>query len=254
MAGTHARAEDESKGEAPEAKDEHGCIAFFTACGNGDVQSIAALAKAGCNTTAKDNCGRTGLMMAAASGSAAAVQAVLALGNPQLEVRCERGGTVFLLACLKGDPQSIAELAMAGCDTTAKDNDGWTALMNAAASGNAAAVQTVLASGGAQLEARQDEGGTAFLLACFKGDPYCIAELAKAGCDTTAKGNNGSTAMDALKQHENSDELVELVRTLRREQKVAVLTQRAEQLVASGEFDEAAAALKSALSLAPDSV
>ena len=65
--------------------------------------------------------------------------------------------------------------------------------MHAAASGNAAAVQVVLALGNLQLEATDKDGDTAFLAVCSTGDPECIAELIKAGGDTTAKDTKGRT-------------------------------------------------------------
>ena len=60
MASTNARAEGESKGDAPEARHEYGHTEFLYACLKGDPKSIAELAKAGCDTTAKANNGRTG--------------------------------------------------------------------------------------------------------------------------------------------------------------------------------------------------
>jgi hypothetical protein len=84
------------------------------ACPEGDPLSIAALIKAGCDTTTKVNNGQAGLMHAAASGNAAAVQVVLVLGNLQLEARDKDGDTAFLAACSTGDPECIAELIKAG--------------------------------------------------------------------------------------------------------------------------------------------
>ena len=84
------------------------------ACPEGDPLSIAALIKADCDTTTKVNNGQAGLMHAAASGNAAAVQVVLVLGNLQLEARDKDGDTAFLAACSTGDPECIAELIKAG--------------------------------------------------------------------------------------------------------------------------------------------
>ena len=75
------------------------------ACPEGDLLSIAALIKAGCDTTTKVNNGQAGLMHAVASGTAAAVQAVLALVTVQLEARDEDGETAFVAACGTGGPE-----------------------------------------------------------------------------------------------------------------------------------------------------
>ena len=42
-----------------------------------------------------------------------------------------------------------------------------------------------------QLHARDEEGYTAFLRTCFKGDPQSIATPTEAGCDIAAKDNLG---------------------------------------------------------------
>ena len=66
-------------------------------------------------------------------------------------------------ACPEGDPLSIAALIKAGYDTTTKVNNGQ--------AGNAAAVQAVLALVTVQLEARDEDGETAFVAACGTGGP-----------------------------------------------------------------------------------
>ena len=54
--------------------DKIGYTAFLAACFKGHVECIAALAGAGCDKAARSSGGHTGLMCAAASGSAAAVE------------------------------------------------------------------------------------------------------------------------------------------------------------------------------------
>ena len=68
------------------------------------------------------------------------------LGGAELEARDEDGRTAFFYACDKGDAECIALLVRAGCDTAAKNDHGYTGLMNAVRSKNAAAVQAVLMS------------------------------------------------------------------------------------------------------------
>ena len=164
------------------------------------------LARAGADTTAKANDGRTALIAAACSGSAAAVQLVLSVGGSEREARDRNGWTALLLACAKGHADCITVLAAAGCDTKAKTNDGLTALTAAAGSGNAAALQAVLDSGGAA-EGHGAKGGkesVALLLACVKGHADSIAVLARAGCDTTAKTKDGWTALMAAVRSRNA--------------------------------------------------
>eukprot|EP01047_Picozoa_sp_COSAG01_P033731 COSAG01_NODE_2496_length_7573_cov_15.650120_1_plen_1328_part_00 len=178
-----------------EATTQDGSTAFLLACSNGHAECIAALAKAGCDTAARSSNGSTGLIHAACSGSAAAVEAVLSVGGVELEATTQNGFTAFLLACSKGHAECIAALAKVGCDTAARSSNGYTGLMNAAYSGSAVALETVLVLDGLELEARDEDGDTAFLWACNKGHAECIAALAKVGCDTAARSSNGYTGL-----------------------------------------------------------
>ena len=47
-------------------------------------------------------------------------------------------------------------------------------------------MRAVLALGVADREARNEDGDTAFLMACEKGSAECICALAEAGCDKDA--------------------------------------------------------------------
>ena len=97
------------------------------------------------------------LMKAAWTGDAELLRAVLDLGVADLEVRGEQGNTgeagqdgytaSFLWVCNSGLAESIGVLAEAGCDKDAATDNGSTALMLAAFSGNVAAVRAVLALG-----------------------------------------------------------------------------------------------------------
>ena len=79
------------------------------------------LAEAGCDMAAKGNTGRTGLILAAGSGSAATVRAVLEVGGSELEAKeRENGATAFLVACSEGNAEVLSMLAEAGCDTFAE--------------------------------------------------------------------------------------------------------------------------------------
>ena len=94
-----ARASAVTASSELEARDEDGRTAFLRACREGDVEDIAALARAGCDKAAKDDGGATALMHAAHSGGVAAVRAVLDLGVAELDASNVVGSTAFLLAC-----------------------------------------------------------------------------------------------------------------------------------------------------------
>ena len=157
--------------------------AFLMACDHGDAESVLKLAAAGCDTTAKTPSGQTGLILAVQSGNLDAVARVLHVGGSELEARDEDGGTAFLIACLKGQVEVVGALAKAGCDTTKTTSGGYTGLILAVRSGSAATVRAVMEVGGSELDAKDDDGVTAFLWACVDGHAECIPVLLEAGCN-----------------------------------------------------------------------
>eukprot|EP01046_Picozoa_sp_COSAG06_P077824 COSAG06_NODE_25529_length_634_cov_4.142056_1_plen_117_part_10 len=76
-------------------------------------------------------------------------------------------------------------LQQAGCDVFAIDLHDQTGLRLSAAGGHAAAVRWMLAAE-AELDARDKQGSTAFLAACFDGQVGCMDVLQQAGCDVSA--------------------------------------------------------------------
>eukprot|EP01047_Picozoa_sp_COSAG01_P089156 COSAG01_NODE_21331_length_907_cov_0.798267_2_plen_122_part_01 len=100
----------------------------------------------------------------------------------------------LLHACDKG-PDCVDALLEAGCNATAKDKNGATALILAAYEGKAAVVRTLLAWEDTEIEAKDTDGDTAFLAACFQGNVECMDALLKEGCDPTVRNNNDETAL-----------------------------------------------------------
>ena len=181
-----------------EARSKHGSTAFLYACEKGSAECIVELAEAGCDTTARNSNGGTGLMHAAALSGAAAVEAVLAVGGAELDATDDKGATAFLTACHKGQVDCIRALAEAGCNRAAASQNGRTALMLAICveptTSATAAVKAVLNSGDLtelELEARDDNDLTAFLIACRTGNLQCMADLQVVGCDTFARSERG---------------------------------------------------------------
>ena len=151
-----------------EAKEGNDHTAFLYACAKGDVEIVTSLIEAGCETAVTTSDGRTGLALAAASGSAATLGGVLEAGGADLEAKeATAGRTAFLMACVKRDPESAAALIEAGCDTAATTSAGQTGLMMAVSSDSLATVQALLDAGGLDLEVRDTDGSTVFLRACW---------------------------------------------------------------------------------------
>lgn len=91
-------------------------------------------------------------MLAAHSDSVATVRAVLDAGGADLEARDEGGYTAFLLACWKGDADSVAALAAAGCNTHVINSNGQTGVMLGAACSSEATVWAVMSIQAKQLK------------------------------------------------------------------------------------------------------
>ena len=71
-----------------------------------------------------------------------------------------------MLACASGHADCVEALIKAGCDKKARNKEGSTGLMLAAKNGKLVTLQTLLDAGWPDLEVRDDDGFTAFLVAC----------------------------------------------------------------------------------------
>jgi ankyrin repeat protein len=118
--------------------------------------------------------GRPPLIDAAERGNLAELGALLATGA-DTEVLDEDGDTAFLCTCDAGQLECAQALAAVGCDTAAMSGVDTTGLLFAAREGHAALVAWLLGEGGAagMLEARDEYGDTAFLVACNHRDLEC---------------------------------------------------------------------------------
>jgi ankyrin repeat protein len=181
-----------------QARNKGGDTAFLLACYTGRLECARALAAAGCDVAAASSMGSTALMLAARKDQTAVVAWLLGEGGAvgTLEARHQDGHTAFLLACNNGCLECARALAAAGCDVAASSK-GTTALMLAANSGHATVVEWLLGEGGAvgTMEARDEDGATAFLWACAAGRLECAQVLVVARCDVTAASSAGNTGL-----------------------------------------------------------
>lgn len=246
-----------------EAKDKMGNTAFLWACRLGHTTCMDVLMKAGCNTAATTNNGGTALIVAALLDRAASAHSLLALDGIDIEAKDKDGDTAFLAACNSGSIGTIEALLQVGCDTDVRNHTGVTALMQAAASRNAAAVRAILALKSVQLEATDDVGGrTAFLYACQHANIECITALAQAGCNVAARGSDGSTALvyaqksshDDMREAKNSSadpppavcykDVFRVIKDLQESPRRRQRLQEVDDLVNQGAFTEALRRMK----------
>ena len=101
-------------------------------------------------------------------------------------------------AAKKGDPMTTVRvrdiLLVLVLLTPACTTGEWTALHVRAAAGDAAKVKKLL-DGGADVNARAENGRTALLVAAFKGHADVVKLLLEAGADTEARNKKGKTAL-----------------------------------------------------------
>ncbi|QIG78390.1 ankyrin repeat domain-containing protein [Stakelama tenebrarum] len=98
-------------------------------------------------------------------------------------------------AATLGDADTIAALLRAGADIEARDERGYTALILASYNGHEAATHT-LVSAGARLDGGDGEGGnTALMGVAFKGHVEIARLLIDAGADVNARNADGQTAL-----------------------------------------------------------
>ena len=105
-------------------------------------------------------------------------------------------GEAVLEAAKSGDLAALRALARAGADLDLRDKaQGWTALMFAIEKGYADAAIFLIESG-ANVNSSAETGTTALMIATVKANGQVISRLLQADVDTTAKDIHGRTALD----------------------------------------------------------
>lgn len=111
----------------------------------------------------------------------------------------------LLTAALQGDLASMRAALAVGASPNARQSgtkEGWTALSCAVLSGNAEAVQLLLAAG-AEVNALCFDGTTALHKACLWGHVYIAALLIEHGAEITIADQDGWTARQLAAAQEN---------------------------------------------------
>ena len=209
------------------ARDVDGTTALHWASSAADVPTITLLAGAGADLNAVNRYGASPLSLAARTGNAAVLRALLDAGATvaAADAALADGQTVLMLAARTGSVESVTLLSGHGANVNAAERrTGTTALMWAALDDRADAVRTLLAAG-ADANARStvtayphtppgvigdkvEEGAsyvgqsvlpkggwTALMYASRQGALRAATALAEAGADLNAADPDGSTAL-----------------------------------------------------------
>jgi len=113
-------------------------------------------------------------------------------------------------AAQSGDAASVEVLLTKGADVNTKNQHGFTALMKATERGYTAVVEVLLAKG-ADVNAKGDYDWTALMSAARFGDTTVVEVLLAKGADVNAKHKRGWTALSIAKENGYTD-IVQLLK------------------------------------------
>jgi uncharacterized protein len=119
--------------------------------------------------------------------------------------------TPLMIAALEGDMEAVDYLLAGGAQVNAKDNEGRTALMFAVVNSHPKIVKALIRAG-AHVNARASDGGTPLMLAAANGDASITRMLLNSGAKTGYKyASTGDTAKK-LASDRGHNAVVELLR------------------------------------------
>lgn len=134
----------------------------------GDAEGVLAALTQGLDVDGQDDNGYTALHwnadMGCTPGDREAIVTILLDHGAEIEARDAQGRTPLFVAASSGSAQIVRALVLAGADVNARSNSGATPLMLAASSGSLEAV-TFLLAGGADANAFTPDGTTAMDMA-----------------------------------------------------------------------------------------
>jgi uncharacterized protein len=135
-----------------------------------------------------------GIHLAAADGSAGAVQS-MATAGVDLELRDGNGRTPFLIAAFRGHIRVMETLAAAGADVNALDAQSYDAVTIAAVADDLLTLEAALKLGNKAGNITSPYNGTAVIAAAHLGHAEVVDMLIKAGAPLDHVNNLGWTAL-----------------------------------------------------------
>jgi ankyrin repeat protein len=160
---------------------------------HGDSQTLARLLRRGSRVDRYDSAGRNALFYAVSNGHAPAVETLLQKGADRDQTYGRDGFTALLLAAGGGHLAVLDTLLDAGADPNMQPS-GHTPLGLAVQRGITGAVPLLLARG-AQVDARNEQGLTALMMACWWGHAEIARALIAAGAELEAVNVRGHSPL-----------------------------------------------------------
>lgn len=218
--------------------DRLGRYPIHWAVDKGNVEIVKALVEAGADTNVVDKAGKFPLAAAAEKGKADVVKALLD-GGAKVDATDKIGGTAFLWAAALGkNPEILKLLKDHGADPNVTDIHGMTPLLWASLTAEPANVKALLdmkanvhvtdqftkdtpimravrggkvenikllAAAGADVNAKNQQGLTAFLIAAETGSAESMKALIDAGADVKVRDQQGLSAYNHAKIRDDGD-------------------------------------------------
>lgn len=145
-----------------------GKTALMLAAQRGRADIIGALLNAGAAVDQRNTRGGTALMYAAVLGDQQTVDVLLSRGAA-INLQSSNGWTALMIAAVQGYEGLVRGLLSHGADANLADIYGWTPLMRAVAENRFGVVRILLASKSVDVNARNDAGATALMIATASG-------------------------------------------------------------------------------------
>ena len=192
-------------------------IMWATTCNNHDISCVSLLKQAGAVFTAQDlnamnSFDDTPLMYASHNGDIKSMKVLMELGA-DVEGKKQNGHSALLSAAHNKlrDPGCVRELLEAGANVNACDNYGSNALMVAASDGHNKIIQ-VLLDAGTDVNAVDIDGKSALSLASLSGYDDTVKLLIESGADVNLASYDGTTPLMRVANKGNIKSAIHLLK------------------------------------------
>ena len=200
-----------AKGADVNAKNNAGSTALMAASEKGHKEVVELLLAKGADVNAKANAGWTALMYASQNGDKEVVELLLAKGA-DVNAKNNHGGTAWMVASSHGHKEIAELIRVKGANVNALMQDEINAkgdLINAAGEGDLSSVKALL-DDKADVNAKNNHGGTALMAASSHGHKEIVELLLAKGADVNYKTDRGYTALTSA-SYNGHKEVVELL-------------------------------------------
>ncbi len=157
-----------------------------------DSDGVSALVRGGADVHARDQAGRTPIVLAVLGANAAAVEGLLKHGASSDD--SYQGHSILWVSAQAGESAIAALLLSAGASIYAADPSGSGPLQVASRGGHSATTRLLLEAG-APVDRSTATGNTALTLAARSGDAETVRALLAAGADVNHRNNTGDTPL-----------------------------------------------------------